>query len=148
VDGALIRPTRLGYSEAVAQLQERSIMEGQMTIDAETERRAEIMRAEIMETFNKRPAARATDPETSHEAAASVKRVTAKQESVLQILRRYGALTDEEIRNYHRALKYEYQSDSGLRTRRAELVRMGKVARTDEVRLTTGGRKTIVWKAL
>jgi hypothetical protein len=126
------------------QLQERSIMEDQMTLEERNE--------QITGPGTRGPAARATDPETSHEAAASVQHITAKQRAVLDILTTYGPLTDEEIRNYHRAKKYPYQSDSGLRTRRHELVELGKVCAVMDgtkpfKRQTVSGRATIVWRA-
>lgn len=95
------------------------------------------------------PRARRSDPGTSHQAAASVRQLTAKQRAVRTVLRRYGSLTDEQIRE-----KYDYevrmaglpvQSESGLRTRRAELVRRGDVVDTGDRRVMSTGRKAIVW---
>lgn len=97
--------------------------------------------------------ARHGDPGTSHEAAASVKALTAKQRAVRTVFRRYaslGGLTDEQL-----AVKYHYevrmaglpeQSASGLRTRRAELVRRGDLVNTGtKRRMATTGRSAIVW---
>lgn len=98
--------------------------------------------------------ARSTDPVTSHEAAASVTALTEKQEAVLRLLGRVGPSTDEEIvRTYTKwwangmTEDYPHQSESGLRTRRSELVRKGKVrARGHKVK--PSGRKAIVWEAV
>jgi hypothetical protein len=89
--------------------------------------------------------ARSTDPDTSHEAAQRLTAsgmLTAAQEAVLALFRAYISLTDVEL-----VEKYEWervaqsdprtpdrmgrafppQSDSGLRTRRHELVVAGKL---------------------
>lgn len=73
------------------------------------------------------PHARTTDPETSHEAAASVDNVTITQKRILDILERLGAATDETIYVEYLRLHRDRISESGLRTRRAELVALGKV---------------------
>ena len=103
-----------------------------------------------------RAAARRTDPDTSHAAAASVKDLTGKQAAVLRIVRlltdRTGGATDEQIAAaYQTDLPWEalpVQSDSGLRTRRCELVRRGLVADSGERRLNAAGRKCAVWVAV
>lgn len=101
--------------------------------------------------LNPHEKARTTDPETSFEAAASVTKVRASQEAILGILRDHGPLTDEQI-----ALVYENrvkqgadvprQSPSGLRTRRDELVKQGKVRDSEERGTTASGRRTIIWE--
>jgi len=86
--------------------------------------------------------ARFSDPDTSHEAAASVK-LRQSQEKVLALLKQ-GPATDEQLGNRAllRAVKI---SPSGLRTRRCELVDLGLVVDSG-VRITTdNGRKAIVW---
>lgn len=127
-------------------------METQMALTPEPEPRGDLSGSYPNPTTG--PAARATDPETSHKAAASVTDVTAKQAAVLDVLRHYGPLTDEQIRNYHRAKAYPWQSDSGLRTRRKELVELGKVEPVTMLggdvfkRPTVSGRESIVWRAV
>jgi hypothetical protein len=97
-----------------------------------------------------RPArARTTDPVESHEAAASVRGLTAKQEAVLAVLREAtGPLHDQQL-----AVMYEYrrkaqgwpeQSPSGLRTRRAELVAAGQVVKAGRTKLASG-RAAALW---
>ena len=90
------------------------------------------------------PAARATDPDTSWDAARSVRLITAKQAAVRDVL---GAapsgLTDEEL-----AARYvgPHQSPSGLRTRRKELVDLGLVRDSGRRAQMETGRMAIVWE--
>ena len=96
--------------------------------------------------------ARTGDPETSRLAARSVTRLTEKQTAVLRLMRvaRHG-LTDQGLVSLYAAEavrgRYPRQSESGIRTRRAELVRRGSVVDTGaRVRLASG-RSAVVWKA-
>lgn len=96
--------------------------------------------------------ARATDPETSHAAAASVRDLRASQFAVLKVLRTRPAhgFTDEElIAAYERAmarnLSYPFQTGSGIRTRRSELVTQGFVEWSGVKRPLTTGRSARVW---
>lgn len=88
--------------------------------------------------------ARNTDPITSHLAAKSVRDVTATQEYVLKALRR--ARTDVELVEAYNNLKTAPRaSDSGIRSRRAELVRRGMVIDTGKRVRLDSGRYAIVW---
>lgn len=91
--------------------------------------------------------ARATDPHTSHEAADSVKDVTATQDYVLKALRR--PRNDTQLIEAYRAFKKApFASESGIRSRRAELVKRGLIEDTgNRVRLPSG-RNSIVWKSV
>lgn len=100
-----------------------------------------------------RPAvARGTDPETSHEAAESITAdgLRERQRCILQVFRDQGPLFDEAlIRAYRAAVKqrgYPEQSESGIRTRRNELVSTFVRDSGRTVRLPSG-RKSIVWEA-
>ena len=96
------------------------------------------------------PHARLTDPETSHQAAGSLtaERLTETQRNILELLADYE-MSDEEIGFRHYAIaetgRWHHASSSGLRSRRAELVQMGLVAR-HATTTTKFGRRTIVWK--
>lgn len=96
------------------------------------------------------PRARVTDPSTSHSAAASVLNVTETQYAILLLLDE-TALTDAElVEAYHQAWfrdpeLFPRASDSGIRSRRAELVALGLVRDTGQRRLTPSGRRAIVW---
>ena len=92
-----------------------------------------------------RVVARATDPGTSWEAAGSVRNVTDLHRAILNTLRS-GPMTDEQIY----AWLYDFYdgkvSTSGARTRRKELVDMGRVEWTGELARTKSNRRTKVWR--
>lgn len=92
--------------------------------------------------------ARRDDPETSHDAAASVA-VRESQAAVLAVFTTAGPMTDEELHDtYLRAAftgTLRPQSSSGLRTRRSELVRLGYICWTGERRVMRTGRLARVW---
>lgn len=96
--------------------------------------------------------ARSTDPETSYEAAASTGDVRVSQAAVMFVLNECGPITDETLVNaYHRAWARDVdnllprQTASGIRSRRAELVRLGLVVWTGQKAIMTTGRKGRVW---
>lgn len=96
--------------------------------------------------------ARATDPPTSRQAAASIagERLRASQQAVLHVLRRYGPMCDVELVDRYSLLAERYgsqQSPSGIRSRRHELVEAGEVVDTGERRKLASGRNAIVWAA-
>lgn len=91
-------------------------------------------------------AARAGDPETSHEAARSVKNAAGVRARILDILGGYGPCTDEEISDvYDPYDSFPPVSPSGLRTRRSELVDDGQVVDSGVRRPLRSGRRAIVW---
>lgn len=96
--------------------------------------------------------ARTSDPETSHEAAGSVDNLTQKQNAVLWVFQKKGALTHEELQGFYQ--RYEglnmlpRQSASGVRTRASELVALGKLTDSGERKKTIGGRNAIIWEAV
>ena len=61
----------------------------------------------------------------------------------------HGPLTDEElVRRYVAADEgLRFQSPSGLRTRRSELVKAGLLRDTGQRKVGSTGRKMIVWEA-
>lgn len=94
------------------------------------------------------PFARTADPYTSHEAAKSVTKVTETQQAILQLLQ--TPMTDEQLVNAYLAGAflegtYPEASESGIRSRRAELARKGLVVIVT-TSLTSTGRKARVWK--
>lgn len=88
-----------------------------------------------------RARARVSDPETSHEAAQSISggRMTELQAWILAELKRHPSI-DEELEN-------RVDSPASIRSRRAELVMMGKVKWTGGYRETKRGRKARIWRA-
>ena len=96
------------------------------------------------------PYARQTDPQTSHDAAKSVGNVTATQNTILLLLG-IEAMTDTELvlayNNMNRTSPETAPraSESGIRSRRAELVARGLVQDSgDRVKLQSG-RMATVW---
>lgn len=95
--------------------------------------------------------ARIDDPKTSHEAAASVTRITATQYGIWNLLALKPSTDSELIARYQNATlsdpeTYPKASESGIRSRRAELTRLGSVVDSGERRVTPSGRQSIVWK--
>jgi hypothetical protein len=92
------------------------------------------------------PYARITDPQTSHEAAASVLNLSATKQVILDLLK--FPATDEELVNRYQSLARMGQaptaSPSGIRSRRHELEVQGRVRALDYSKSSTG-RKAIVW---
>jgi hypothetical protein len=95
--------------------------------------------------------ARLTDPQTSWDAAYSStwERTTRTQTAILAILA-YGEMTDPEIINAYRDLEdfgdVPRASESGIRSRRAELVEMGKIQATGYFRKSPSGRNCNIWE--
>lgn len=96
--------------------------------------------------------ARADDPETSQAAAASVCNITQTKQVILALLER-GPLTDVELVEEYNNARFHpafggvpRASESGIRSRRAELTRAGLVVESGDFRLTPSGRRAIVWE--
>lgn len=85
--------------------------------------------------------ARPTDPQTSHEAAASVD-VRRSRDVVLALLSDRGPLPDHALV----MLASPYMSASRARTARAELVKQGLVRRSNRDGRTPAGRRCQVWE--
>ncbi len=91
--------------------------------------------------------ARNTDPDTSHEAAASVNRITDKQQAVLNMFLNHGPMTDQQLQTIYNDTNWGLQqSESGLRTRRSELVTKGWVEDSGERTVLPSGRRAIIWQ--
>ena len=92
--------------------------------------------------------ARTTDPHTSHEAAKRVSSSNLK-ERILILFERHQSMTDEQlIIHYNRAVHHEGWSvatESGIRSRRKELVDEGKILDSMTTSLTASNRSTIIW---
>jgi hypothetical protein len=84
------------------------------------------------------PAARCTDPDTSHEAAAIPR--SQQRAAVFEAFRELGTATDYEI-SVHLGIN---RCSAGKR--RVELQRDGWIAATDERRPTDTGARAIVWR--
>jgi hypothetical protein len=93
--------------------------------------------------------ARWTDPETSHDAAASLDPITLTsiQAKVLDVLQTRGPRPDVELVILYHA-RYGSAGESTIRTRRRELVDLGLVRDTGERVVLQSGRHAIVWEAI
>jgi DNA-binding Lrp family transcriptional regulator len=92
--------------------------------------------------------ARSTDPITSHEAAASVRRISEQQNAILNALRQMGKATDLDL-----TAKLSWlASPQSVRSRRSELVRRGLVRQHETnngpAYEVIGGRRHTVWEAV
>jgi hypothetical protein len=95
------------------------------------------------------------DPETSREAYQSLDEdhLRISQQAVLTLMTRWGAagmMDHDMIREYAQShlrnpKMFPYQSESGLRTRRKELVEKGLVTDSGRRGVTRSGRKSIHW---
>ena len=91
------------------------------------------------------PNARTSDPHPSREAAASVSNVTETQQVIISLLT-VESMTDEMLVTAYQSTLFAPQaSESGIRSRRAELVRRGAVVDTGARRKLQSGRNAIVW---
>lgn len=91
--------------------------------------------------------ARNTDPETSHQAAASVTHIRESQARIMLILKLVGPLTDGGIFKNWPTWAGPI-SPSGCRTRRKELVDLGYVRDSGKRMILASGRKSIIWEAV
>lgn len=95
--------------------------------------------------------ARTSDPSTSHAAAASLTSdvIRRSQAEVLTVLTELGEATDAQLVARYTALalaeRVTGQSQSGVRTRRKELVRAEKVVDSGRRERMPSGRQAIVW---
>jgi hypothetical protein len=97
----------------------------------------------LLKSMPKLARAKKNDPQTSHDAAKGVNLTRGQREAIRVIDHLYNFIDDEMI-----VSKNELKSplsDSGIKTRRHELVNLGYVADTGLKRLTKFGNKATVW---
>lgn len=92
------------------------------------------------------PSTRTLDPATSHEAEKSVSKLAESYRIILAMFRDYGPMNDETLIKRWRAESPKYASDSGIRSRRSELVATGIVVDSGERQKMQSGRDSIVWR--
>lgn len=97
--------------------------------------------------------ARRSDPETSHEAARqATEKLRASQEAVLRVFRIHRMMSDEQLLAAYSLYssqipEFPQQSPSGLRTRRHELVLLGKIVYTGQRDQKAEGKvKPRIWR--
>jgi hypothetical protein len=93
-----------------------------------------------------RKRARKADPETSYEAAASVRNVTETQNAIFEIIKKHGPISDESILFRLDTETALVVSPSGARSRRAELVAQKRVEFADDYGMTSSNRRTRLWR--
>jgi hypothetical protein len=71
--------------------------------------------------------ARRTDPQTSHDAAKSVQKISELKFEILAAFRTQGPMRDDELVKYIRDKRKLKVSDSSIRSRRNELTRDDKL---------------------
>jgi hypothetical protein len=100
--------------------------------------------------YGSKPRARITDPETSHEAAASVENVTEVQQAILRLFSRLGPFTDQGLVHTYESMfnsgRVPRASESGIRTRRKELERMRLVEHNGALVRLPSGRKARLYE--
>ena len=94
--------------------------------------------------------ARTTDPQTSHDAAASVGNISKVQHAILQILNGRGMHDENMIAQYRMWQElgsdlYPQATDQSIRSRRAELVKLGLVKACPMKEKMSTGRLATVW---
>jgi hypothetical protein len=109
----------------------------------------------FFEQPDERPRARRTDPWTSHEAAASItpKKLVASHLAILDCFDRFGPFHDKLLvvvyeRN-RKMYRWPPQEDSGIRSRRDELVKRGHLQDSGKTVLIGEGKRkrhAIVWE--
>jgi hypothetical protein len=95
--------------------------------------------------------ARSTDPQTSHDAAASVTHVSETQAAILVLLRSTPMCDErlvEQYRTWEPLENLPKATDQSIRSRRAELVRMGLVVAADYRERMSTGRMGQVWQVV
>jgi hypothetical protein len=129
------------------------VQPGQDTPSVAVQRHLGVARAPIPQRpLSYQAKARSTDPATSHQAAASVNTDSHNHGRILGLLKTFrDGLTDEQLRDEwaiaaNRVMGWPPISDSGLRSRRSELVRAGKVVDSGEKGRTAAGRACTIWK--
>ena len=83
-------------------------------------------------------------PGTSFAAAASVKNLRHSQQAIVNLLRRFGPVTHEELIALARRESLK-MSESGVRSRCAEVVRLGQACDSGERKRLPSGRLAILW---
>jgi len=96
--------------------------------------------------LGERAVARRTDPETSHEAAESVKDISDLQRMIWDYFELWGPHTDEAM--YEAMNCKGWVSPSGFRSRRAELVAKGLLEFSGDYGRTKAGRISRIWRAV
>jgi hypothetical protein len=95
---------------------------------------SEYARSSDLPLFASAAKARSGDPESSHDAARrATEQLKQSQEAILKVFSLHPSMTDEQLVRYYDSLARDFpatfpaQGPSGIRTRRHELVLLGKI---------------------
>ena len=95
--------------------------------------------------------ARATDPATSHEAAARTRDLSGTKQGILYFLGR-RPMIDEELEAAYLAgwerFGFPLATRQSIRSRRNELVKLGLVEAAGELGMTSNGGNSMVWRVV
>lgn len=92
------------------------------------------------------PSTRTNDPQTSHDAEKSVSKLAESYGLILGFFRNYGPMNDEKLIRLWKLDGSKRAADSGIRSRRAELVAAGRLEDSGERVKMESGRMSIVWR--
>lgn len=92
------------------------------------------------------PYTRTTDPQTSHDAARSVSKLSETYSLIMGIMNKFGPMNDEKLITTWKASGLKQISESGLRSRRSELVAQGRLEDSGAREKMSSGRLSIVWR--
>lgn len=93
--------------------------------------------------------ARNADPATSHDAANSVSHISETQNGILTVLRESPMCDERLVARFNEWVstgRFSPASAQSIRSRRAELVRLGLVEFADRTEMMSTGRMARVWQ--
>lgn len=95
----------------------------------------------------RKPRTRIVDPPTSDDSAKGTTCRRGAREDVLSLFTFGVSLTDTQLIELHSKSSLSPQTPSGLRTRRSELVTLGRIRDSGQKRKLKSGRMSIVWES-
>lgn len=96
--------------------------------------------------------ARTTDPDTSHEAAVKIGELNPRRAAVYEALGRFGPVTHDELSDQYAGDRIVFgwpeQTPQSVRSRCAELVKLGLVEWNGDHGTTSTGGKSKRWRVV
>lgn len=94
------------------------------------------------------PSTRTTDPQTSHDAEKSVSKLAQSYNNIIELFTDHGPMNDAQLIAAWRFRFGSKAAESGIRSRRAELVAAGRIEDSGEKIPMESGRMSIVWRLI